>query len=336
MGRVSEEHMPAGGFPTNAAGDVKGLAAMLRRVLGEARVRERVALAPWTTFRVGGPADVVFEPENLDELRLALAEAKRCGVPVAILGGGSNILIADGGVRGLVLRLRMRGIRACEPARVRAESACRLNGVVRWAIAHELGGLERWTGTPGTVGGAICGNAHFGGRLISDVVDRVELVTPDGELAVVPNGDMGFAYDRSRVQTSGETVVAAVFALSAGESAETLRRRARESLAIRKRTQPLGAPSAGCVFQNPVRGRDPVPAGVPASAGALIEVAGLKGSRIGGAMVSAVHANFIVTQPGACAADVRALIERCRLGVRQAFGVELREELRYLGEFEGV
>jgi UDP-N-acetylmuramate dehydrogenase len=130
-------------------------------------------------------------------------------------------------------------------------------------------------------------------------------------------------------------VIASVFRLEPGRAPEALRRRARESLAIRKRTQPLDAPSAGCVFQNPVPGRDPVPEGVPASAGALIDRAGLKGSRIGGAVVSPIHGNFIVTEPGARAADVRALVGRCRRAVHDAFGVDLREEIRYLGDFGG-
>jgi len=188
------------------------------------------------------------------------------------------------------------------------------------------------TGTPGTVGGAIFGNAHFGGRLIGDLVTEVRLIAPDGARTDVPAALMAFGYDRSRLQTSGEVLLSAVFRVSAGEPA-ALRATARESLAFRKRTQPLETPSAGCIFQNPEPGRDLVPEGVPWSAGALVDRAGLKGAALGGARVSIAHGNFIVNEGGATARDIRALIARCRDAVRERFHVELREEIVYLGEF---
>lgn len=314
-------------------GDLAGLVEALREAYGGSRVQERVPLADWTTFRIGGPADAVFVPESLDELRRAVAECRRHGVAFTILGGGSNTLIADAGVRGLVMRLRLKGLAESGPSEVRAEAGVTLNHLVRWTITRGLGGLESWAGTPGTVGGAVCGNAHFGGRLIAELIAHVELLAPSGDVIVVPRDEMEFGYDRSRVLETGEIVVAAVFTLSPGLPAKALRDEARHSLALRKRSQPLNVPSAGCVFQNPVPGRDPVPAGIPPSAGALIDRAGLKGSRIGGAVVSPLHAAFIVAEPGARAADVRALIERCREGVRASFGVDLREEIRYLGDF---
>jgi UDP-N-acetylmuramate dehydrogenase len=144
---------------------------------------------------------------------------------------------------------------------------------------------------------------------------------------------MAFEYDRSRLQRTGEVALWATFALEPGADPAALRATARASLLHRKATQPLRMPSAGCVFQNPVPGRDRVPAGMPWSAGALIDRAGLKGVAIGGARVSPVHANFIVNEGGASARDVRALIERCRSEVRRQFGVELREEIVCLGEF---
>jgi len=144
---------------------------------------------------------------------------------------------------------------------------------------------------------------------------------------------MAFGYDRSRLQETGEVLLAAEFAVAGGEPS-VLRATARQSLAFRKRTQPLDTPSAGCVFQNPDPALDRVPDGVPWSAGALVDRAGLKGSRIGGAMVSLTHGNFIVNDGSATAADIRRLIERCRRGVRDRFGVELREEIVYLGEFD--
>jgi UDP-N-acetylmuramate dehydrogenase len=143
---------------------------------------------------------------------------------------------------------------------------------------------------------------------------------------------MDFAYDRSRLQTTGEVLLSAVFRVTRGDSA-AMRAVARASLAYRKQTQPLETPSAGCVFQNPERGRDAVPAGMPWSAGALLDAAGLKGATIGGARVSGAHANFIINDGHATARDIRALIARCRDVVRERYGVELREEIVYLGEF---
>lgn len=195
----------------------------------------------------------------------------------------------------------------------------------------ESGGLEAWAGTPGTVGGAIYGNAHFQGRLISELIARVSLVTAGGTLNDVAAREMEFGYDFSRLHRTHEIVVSADFQVSSGDPA-ALRATARESLAFRKRTQPLESASAGCIFQNPDPARDRVPEGIPASAGALVDRAGLKGAREGAACVSTTHANFIVNEGGATARDIRALIDRCKSEVHARFGVALREEIVYLGE----
>ena len=208
-----------------------------------------------------------------------------------------------------------------------------INGLVRWTINRGVAGLEAWAGTPGTVGGAIYGNAHFKGRLVSELVDSVEVVETGGESGHevrIAAADMEFGYDRSRLQRTGEIVLSADFKTGRGEPA-ALRHIARESLAYRKRTQPLDAASAGCIFQNPDPSIDRVPDGIPPSAGALVDRAGLKGSREGGARVSPTHGNFIVNEGTATAAEIRQLIERCRRDVRERFGVELRDEIVYLG-----
>lgn len=303
----------------------------LRQAFGTARVWEQRPLAPLTTFRVGGPADYLVETRSSDEIVTAHALARQHGVAVTLLGGGSNVLVSDAGVRGLVIRPRGGAIHEVGEQRVRADAAATINGLVRWTVLHGLGGLERWAGTPGTVGGAIFGNAHFGGRLISDHVVDVRLIDGGGHAIDVPAAGMRFGYDQSRLQGTGEVLLWAIFKVSRGEP-EALRTAARESLAYRKRTQPLDTPSAGCVFRNPDPGRDRVPDGIPWSAGALIDRAGLKGAAIGGARVSMVHGNFIVNEGGATAADIHALIERCRAEVRRQFGVELREEVVFLGE----
>jgi UDP-N-acetylmuramate dehydrogenase len=310
---------------------MSGFEAAMRAAFGD-RLRASAPLAPLTTFRVGGPAEWLLETKHGDEIVTALSIARASGVAVTLLGGGSNVLVADAGVRGLVIRPRGGEVRAVDAEHIRADAAVTINGLVRWTINHGSAGLEAWAGTPGTVGGAIFGNAHFGGRLIGDLVTEVRLIAPDGTRADVPAPSMAFGYDRSRLQASGEVLLSAVFRVSPGEPA-ALRAIARASLAFRKRTQPLDTPSAGCVFQNPEPGRDAVPDGIPWSAGALVDRAGLKGASEAAARVSPTHGNFIVNEGGATAAAIRRLIDRCKAAVREQFGVDLREEIVYLGEF---
>jgi len=312
---------------------VSAFASAMRSAFGTDRVRADVPLAPLTTFRVGGPADWLIETRSGDEIEAALGLARASRVPVTILGGGSNVLVADAGIRGLVIRPRGGDVRAIDAGHVRADASVTINGLVRWTINHGRAGLETWAGTPGTVGGAIWGNAHFGGRLIGDRVSAVRLVARDGTRVDVGASGMAFGYDRSRLQESGEVLLSAVFRVSAGEPG-ALRAIARESLAFRKRTQPLDTPSAGCIFRNPEPGRDVVPDGIPWSAGALVDRAGLKGAAEGGARISPTHGNFIVNEGAATAAQIRRLIDRCKTGVRNRFGVELREEIVYLGAFD--
>jgi UDP-N-acetylmuramate dehydrogenase len=304
----------------------------MRSAFGADRVRANEPLAPWTTFKVGGPAEWYFEARSSDEVVTAIRTAREHDLAITMLGGGSNVLIADAGVRGLVVRWRGGDIVSLDEGHVRADAAVTINGLVRWTITHGCAGLEAWAGTPGTVGGAIFGNAHFGGCLIGDLVAGVRLATRDGEVVDAARDDMAFGYDQSRLQGTGEILLSADFIVSPGDPA-TLRRTARESLAFRKRTQPLDTPSAGCIFQNPQPGRDLVPSDIPWSAGALVDRAGLKGTAVGGARVSAAHANFIVNDGAATARDIRTLIDRCKADVQTRFGVELREEIVYLGDF---
>jgi UDP-N-acetylmuramate dehydrogenase len=306
----------------------RALAAAVRpdRVFGHA------PLAPLTTFKVGGPADWLVETRTQSELKSVLDVARQAQLPVSVLGGGSNLLVSDAGVRGIVIRLRGGNVERSSPDRVRADASVTINGLVRWTISHALAGVELWAGTPGTVGGAVYGNAHFKGQLIGDLVTRTAVIARDGVLREVDARDMEFGYDTSRLQRTREILVWAEFLVSPGDPAD-LRRTARESLAYRKVTQPLDVPSAGCIFQNPDPSVDPVPAGLPPSAGALIDRAGLKGRRTGGAQVSDTHGNFIINNGGATAADIRQLVEECKTAVRREFGVLLREEIVYLGEF---
>ena len=305
--------------------------AALRDAFGVDRVRQNAPLAPLTTFKVGGPADWLLDLHAGVELTRVAAIARGAGVRLTVLGGGSNVLVSDAGVRGIVVRVHGGDIRAIDATTVRADAGVTINGLVRWTIGRGIAGLEAWAGTPGTVGGAVFGNAHFRGRLISELLDRVTLVTPDAAVAEVPVADMEFGYDYSRLHRTHEVVASADFHVSHGDPS-ALRAVARDSLAFRKRTQPLESASAGCIFQNPDPARDRVPDGIPPSAGALVDRAGLKGAREGAARVSPTHANFIVNEGGATAQEIRTLIERCKAEVAARFGVTLREEIVYLGE----
>jgi UDP-N-acetylmuramate dehydrogenase len=298
-----------------------------------AGIQRHASLAPYTTFKVGGPADWLFHARSAEDVRAAVAAALTEGLPVTVLGGGSNVLVADAGVRGLVVRIHGGDVRAVSPTIVRADGGLTINGLVRWTINRGIAGVESWAGTPGTVGGGIFGNAHFGRQLLGDIVIDVKLASRAGETYEIPRAEMGFGYDRSRLQTTHEVLLSATFRVGTGEPT-ALRARARESLAFRKRTQPLDTHSAGCVFQNPDPAKDRVPDGIPCAAGALVDRAGLKGATIGGARVSPAHGNFIVNDGSATARQIRELIERCRRAVEDRFGVQLRDEIVYLGEFD--
>lgn len=305
----------------------------LAAAAGPERTHPDALLAPLTTFKVGGRADVLVEVTDAEQMAAVVRLAHAAGVPVTVIGGGSNLLVSDDGVRGVVMRPRSGVVRMSGEGLVRAGAAVTINGLVRWTIARALSGLEAWAGTPGTVGGAIHGNAHWRQTNIGDLVTSVGLVRPDGTLLQVPAEGMEFGYDHSRLQHTREIVAWAEFRVAPGADSDELRTRARASLAYRKRTQPLALPSAGCVFQNPDPARDPLPPGVPASAGALIDRAGLKGRAVGGASISTIHANFIVNDGTATAADIDALVALCHATVMERFGVTLREEIARLGRF---
>ena len=304
--------------------------AVLRDAFGDDRVTTDAPLAPFTTFRVGGPADWLVTLRSADEIERAIRLARERRVPVSVIGGGSNVLIADAGVRGLVIRIHGGSVQLVDESTVRADAGVTINGLVRWTVGRGIAGVEAWAGTPGTVGGAVHGNAHFQGRWISELISAVVLISPAGGVAAVPAAAMEFGYDYSRLHQTREIVLSADFRVHRGDPA-VLRETARESLAFRKRTQPLEKASAGCIFQNVDPRRDGVPDHLPLSAGALVDAAGLKDSVEGGARVSPRHANFIVNDGDASASDIVRLIGRCRRQVREQFEVELREEIVRLG-----
>jgi UDP-N-acetylmuramate dehydrogenase len=312
---------------------VSDLVAALEKAFGVDRVKRGAPLAPLTTFKVGGPADILIETQTENEIVQAVKLAHAAGVKVTMLGGGSNVLIADSGIRGLVIRTKGGDVAPIGDRLVRADAAVTINGLVRWTINRGYAGLEAWAGTPGTVGGAIYGNAHWKKINIGDLVESVRVLKPDGTLLQVPADRMEFDYDYSRLKRTREVVLWAAFRVTPGGDPAALRSVARESLAFRKRTQPLESPSAGCIFMNPDPIHDKVPAGIPPSAGALVDRAGLKGASLGGARVSPTHANFIINDGRAKAVEIYQLVEQCRGAVKEQFGVALRNEIITLGDF---
>lgn len=319
----------------------------LKNIFGN-RLKEHEILAPYTTFKVGGPADVFYEAHTQDELVLAVTSAKQHGIPFFILGGGTNILIGDRGIRGFVIRnvtscVVIKGVKGGQLGKVRtgtvyveADSGVPMNKLVRFSIEEGLSGLEMQLGLPGSVGGAVYMNSkwmHPEGY-VGDVVFQARIITKEGEEKIVPHSYFHFGYDTSSIQQSGDVVISVVFALRATDK-EKLWTVANESISYRRMTQPQGVSSAGCTFKNLTQAQA-VSFSSPnytTSAGYLIDHAGLKGFRVGDAQISSVHANFIVNTGKATASDVIELIEIARYKVKEQFGIVLAEEIVRIGEF---
>ena len=314
--------------------DLRGPAEALGRALGEDRLRRDVPLAPFTTFKIGGPADLLYEARTDDELARAVLAARESGLPFFLLGLGANILIGDRGFRGLVILNLARGVEVLSTeGRIRAES-----GTVVWpdlietAIAHGLSGLEHYVGIPSTVGGALWQNLHFLApaparertMFIAEVTESADLLTEEGERRTVDVGYFEFGYDTSILHHRKDIVLAATFRL-APDDPDTMHRIVRENLDWRReRHPPLDTePSAGSIFKK-IEG---------IGAGRLIDECGLKGTRIGGAMVTPRHANIFINAGGATAADVRALIAHVQEVVRARTGYSLEPEISFVGEF---
>lgn len=285
--------------------------------VGAGRLRYREPLAPYVNWRVGGPAEWFFIARTRADLIAAVRTAREAALPVTILGYGANVLVSDAGVPGLVILNRAEGLRI-RGEEIWAESGANLVALARRACEAEIGGFEFLVGIPGTLGGAIVGNAGTREEWIGERVLEVEVMDERGDLIVRPQAQLDFGYRRSRLQRTGEVVVAARMKGSRA-SRSSIEAKMQRMLEARKH-QPSG-PSAGSVFKNP-----------PGDyAGRLIEACGLKGYRLGGAVISERHANFILNTGGATAREIRALIECAKAAVRERFGILLEEEIRYVG-----
>ena len=295
-------------------------------IRGEVRFRE--PMREHTSFRIGGTADALVRPADRKDLVALLLEVRRRDLPYVILGGGTNLLVRDGGFRGIVISLdHLSTISVTREYRsvggafavVQAEAGLPLPKLLHFAMERGLAGLEFSVGIPGTVGGAVCMNAGTAQGEIGDLIDTVTLVTSAGEQVIRQRDEMGFGY-RTAAVAPGQVVVEIKVILRLGDR-EQIKARVKELMDRRKARQPWGLPNAGSIFRNPQ----------DEAAGKLIETAGLKGLTVGRAQVSEKHGNFIVNLGEATAADVLKLMDIVRERVLEVHRVRLEPEIKVIG-----
>jgi UDP-N-acetylmuramate dehydrogenase len=305
----------------------------LQERLGTDTVKLDVPLAPLTTFRIGGPADLFVEATSPDQLAACVTAARELGLPYFLLGRGANVLVSDAGFRGLVIRSRVAGVEFLERGRVRAGSGVDMfPDLILASVGRGLGGLHHFVGIPSTVGGALWQNLHFLSPpphrertvFIEEVLESAEILTEDGERKRVGEEYFRFGYDYSILHDRADTVLSATFRL-VPERQEVLRKVMRANLEWRDERHPdlWLFPSAGSVFKKVES----------IGAGRLIDECGLKGEVRGGAQISRRHANIIVNVGGGSAADVMGLIELCQEVVLRETGHMLTPEITLVGEF---
>jgi UDP-N-acetylmuramate dehydrogenase len=309
---------------TKGGARLSDLAAEMERATGILPSVASVALSVHTTMRVGGPADLYAQARDVAHLSSLVRFARRHEIPYLVLGRGSDLVVSDAGIRGLVILNRAEGARV-EGTRLVAESGLPLASAATMTQEAGLTGLEFGLAVPGSVGGAVWANAGAHGSDIAAVLESATVLRADGTEAVEPVSAMGLGYRESRFKHSpGDLILGANFNLSPDDPA-AIESRLAEIRAWRREHQPLTRPSAGSIFRNPPGD----------SAGRLIDACGLRGSRLGGAAISEKHANFIVNMAEATAADIRSLAERARQAVSDEFAIELEYEVQFIGDWSG-
>lgn len=291
----------------------------ISRLLPDIKCLFNEPMAKHTSFRIGGPAEVMAFPENTEQLSELLKVSKLLDINPAILGAGTNILAPDAGIPGLVICLKdgLSQMTQLNETDIRVGAGVSMTKAAVFAAGLGLSGLEFAHGIPGSVGGGVYMNAGAYGGEIKDICVSVEVMTPDGQLRTYTADEMGFSYRHSRLEEEPGIVVSAVFALEP-KPAEDIRSRMQELAAKRKASQPLDKPSAGSAFKRPVGGY----------AAALIDGAGLKGYQVGGAAISQKHAGFAVNLGGATAEDVKNLLLQVSDIVYERSGIRLEPEVR--------
>lgn len=275
-----------------------------------------------TAWRVGGPAELFLRVRATEDLLEAVRAAREQELPVFMLGGGTNILVGDGGIRGLVIENKVSDVRIEGTALV-ATAGTPMAHLAAVAARSGIAGLEFAATIPGTAGGAIHGNSGCWGTETADVLEQAVLADLDGNVRVVPATALEYGYRHSALQGTPTIVLQGTFRGQEGER-QSIVRRIKEMANERLQKQPLNQPNSGSTFKNPPGDH----------AGRLADAVGAKGLRVGGAVVSEKHANFIITSAGATAADVRALIAEVQRRVHEQFGIELEPEVEFVGEWE--
>ncbi|HJP90099.1 MAG TPA: UDP-N-acetylmuramate dehydrogenase [Candidatus Limnocylindrales bacterium] len=308
--------------------DLAALATDIARRIG-VKAERGMPLGKLTTMRLGGPADLLVTAHNAFELRALIRFARSRQLPLTVLGRGSNVVISDRGIRGLVVHMRAEGSRV-EGTTYIAEAGVPMARAATETQKAGLTGLEFGLAIPGAVGGAVWANAGAHGSDVAAILESADVLLADGTEARVPAAELGLGYRESRFKhpaadAATEIVLGARFRLDAAEP-DVIKGRLDDIRRWRQAHQPLGLPSAGSTFRNPAAGP---------SAGALIDGAGLKGFRIGGASVSEKHANFVINDRKGTAADVRRVIDHVHDEVHRATGTDLVPEVVFLGDWEG-
>jgi UDP-N-acetylmuramate dehydrogenase len=290
---------------------------------GEGKIKKNELLSRYTTFKIGGAADYVAEPENAEEIAGLIVLCKKYNVPYFILGNGSNILVSDQGYRGLIIHILTGMNDICvEGTRISAQAGASLIKVSRIAKENSLTGMEFASGIPGSVGGAVYMNAGAYGGELKNIVSSVKVMNSAGDIYDIPCDDMDFSYRHSIVEEQNLIVLEAVFDLKKGDIAEIDSEMKKLSEA-RLAKQPLEYPSAGSTFKRPEG----------YFAGKLIMDAGLRGAAVGGARISDKHCGFVINTGGATASDVMGLVEHVQQTVYKKDGIMLELEVKKLGEF---
>lgn len=312
---------------------VSDATADLDRSLGQGRVARNVILAPFTTFKIGGPADLFYEARSADELANAVTVARAVGVNHFVLGLGANVLIADRGFRGLIIRNAADAFAFSADGLLKAESGVVMKALIQESARLGWSGLEHYVGIPSTVGGAVWQNLHFLSpapdrertMFIAEVFDSCEILSEEGERKTVGPDYVQFGYDDSVFHHRRDIVLTVVFRLRRGDPG-TMQRVMQENLSWRGGKHPWldWHPSVGSIFKK-IEG---------VGAGRLVDQIGMKGYRIGDAQISHIHANIMVNLGRATARDVRALIGEAQRKVKERFEVQLETEIGFVGEFD--
>jgi UDP-N-acetylmuramate dehydrogenase len=293
---------------------------------GDCYLEANFRLAELTTYRVGGPAQWFIAPHSLEQLQASVQWASNEGIPITVIGAGSNLLISDRGLPGLILSTRhLREQTFCKDANTITVAAGKPLPRLCWQLAKQgWAGFEWAVGIPGTIGGAVVMNAGAHGESISDSLLEAHILDAKGTFRTLSKADLEYSYRSSILQGSPDIVLGATFSLQSGQSAEVVQANTESHLNHRLTTQPYDLPSCGSVFRNPL----------PKTAGWLIENSGLKGFTIGGAQVALKHANFIVNLGGATASDIHALIFHIQTQIENRWALKLRPEVKILGNFD--